>query len=51
MNPLTERLTRRVSLSPTDLPRALYDDARAFAWGGGQHDDVAVLTVRQSPTR
>ncbi|WP_330481034.1 PP2C family protein-serine/threonine phosphatase [Streptomyces sp. NBC_00724] len=49
--PLTERLTRRVSLSPTDLPRALYDDARAFAGGGGQHDDVAVLTVRRSPTR
>ncbi|MFF3956546.1 PP2C family protein-serine/threonine phosphatase [Streptomyces sp. NPDC001890] len=48
--PLTESLTRRVSLSPTELPRALYDDARVFAGGGGQHDDVAVLTVRRSPT-
>ncbi|MFD4948913.1 PP2C family protein-serine/threonine phosphatase [Streptomyces sp. NPDC058409] len=49
--PLAESLTRRVSLSPTELPRALYDDARAFAGGGGQHDDVAVLTVRRSPNR
>ncbi|WP_335938884.1 SpoIIE family protein phosphatase [Streptomyces sp. PTD5-9] len=32
--PLDERLTKRVHLSPTDLPRALYDDARAYAGGG-----------------
>ncbi|WP_329203131.1 PP2C family protein-serine/threonine phosphatase [Streptomyces sp. NBC_01435] len=49
--PLTERLTERASLSPTELPHALYDDARAFAGGGGQHDDVAVLSVRRSPHR
>ncbi|MHB9847732.1 PP2C family protein-serine/threonine phosphatase [Streptomyces krungchingensis] len=53
--PLTERLTERLAQqtppSPTDLPRALYDDARAFAGGGGQHDDVAVLTLRRSPNR
>ncbi|MER5500121.1 MULTISPECIES: PP2C family protein-serine/threonine phosphatase [unclassified Streptomyces] len=49
--PLTESLTRYVSLSPTDLPRALCDDARAFAGGGERHDDVAVLTVRRSPRR
>ncbi|MET9917516.1 PP2C family protein-serine/threonine phosphatase [Streptomyces sp. NPDC006435] len=49
--PLTESLTRHVSLSPTDLPRALYDDAREFAGGGDRHDDVAVLTVRRSPRR
>ncbi len=49
--PLDERLTKRVHLSPTDLPRALYDDARAYAGGGGQHDDVAVLSVRRSPHR
>ncbi|MFB7575314.1 PP2C family protein-serine/threonine phosphatase [Streptomyces sp. NPDC056165] len=49
--PLAERLTKHVTLSPTDLPRALYDDARAFAGEGGQHDDVAVLSVRRSPYR
>lgn len=51
--PLTERLTERLAqhmpISPTKLPRALYDDARAFAGGGDQHDDVAVLTLRRSP--
>ncbi|MCX4964557.1 serine/threonine-protein phosphatase [Streptomyces sp. NBC_00654] len=47
--PITERLAERVSLSPTDLPRALYDNARAFAGDGSQHDDVAVLSVRRSP--
>ncbi|MCX5346020.1 PP2C family protein-serine/threonine phosphatase [Streptomyces atratus] len=49
--PVTERLTERASLSPTELPHALYDDARAFAGEGGQHDDVAVLSVRRSPHR
>ncbi|MEU9763200.1 PP2C family protein-serine/threonine phosphatase [Streptomyces sp. NPDC047985] len=49
--PLAERLTQRAHLSPTDLPRALYDDARAFAGQGEQHDDVAVLSVRRSPYR
>ncbi|MFB7333753.1 PP2C family protein-serine/threonine phosphatase [Streptomyces adustus] len=53
--PLTERLTERLAQhalpSPTDLPRALYDDARAFAGDDEQHDDVAVLTLRRSPHR
>ncbi|MFB6717698.1 MULTISPECIES: PP2C family protein-serine/threonine phosphatase [unclassified Streptomyces] len=49
--PVTERLAERASLSPTELPHALYDDARAFAGEGGQHDDVAVLSVRRSPHR
>ncbi|MFF3734426.1 PP2C family protein-serine/threonine phosphatase [Streptomyces sp. NPDC002476] len=49
--PLADRLTKRATLSPTDLPRALYDDARTFAGEGGQHDDVAVLCVRRSPYR
>ncbi|MCX4728846.1 PP2C family protein-serine/threonine phosphatase [Streptomyces sp. NPDC090052] len=49
--PVTERLTERVSLSPTELPQALYDDARAFAGEGSQHDDVAILSVRRSPFR
>ncbi|WP_405718067.1 PP2C family protein-serine/threonine phosphatase [Streptomyces sp. NBC_00046] len=49
--PVTERVTERVSLSPTDLPAALYDDARAFAGGGSRHDDVAILSVRRSPHR
>ncbi|MDQ8704546.1 PP2C family protein-serine/threonine phosphatase [Streptomyces sp. LHD-70] len=49
--PLDESLTRRVSLPATELPRALYDDARTFAGEGDQHDDVAVLSVRRSPNR
>ncbi|WP_326767559.1 serine/threonine-protein phosphatase [Streptomyces sp. NBC_01591] len=49
--PVTESLTQRVSLPSTDLPRALYDDARAFAGEGDQHDDVAILSVRRSPYR
>lgn len=49
--PVTERLGRRVTLSPTEPPRALYDDARAFAGGGSRHDDVAILSVRRSPYR
>ncbi|MEV5675637.1 PP2C family protein-serine/threonine phosphatase [Streptomyces sp. NPDC052179] len=49
--PITERLAERASLSPTELPDALYDDARAFAGEGAQHDDVAVLSVRRSPHR
>lgn len=49
--PVTERLNGRVTLSPTELPRALYDDARAFAGGGSRHDDVAILSVRRSPYR
>ncbi|MET9460654.1 PP2C family protein-serine/threonine phosphatase [Streptomyces canus] len=47
--PVDERLTKYVGLSPTELPQALHDDARAFAGSGGPHDDVAVLTVRRSP--
>ncbi|GAA3475736.1 PP2C family protein-serine/threonine phosphatase [Streptomyces yanii] len=49
--PVAERLAKHASFSPTDLPRALYDDARAFAGEGAQHDDVAVLSVRRSPHR
>jgi len=47
--PVDERLTKHLGLSPTELPQALYADARAFTDNGGQHDDVAVLTVRRSP--
>ncbi|MFE7839878.1 PP2C family protein-serine/threonine phosphatase [Streptomyces sp. NPDC057474] len=47
--PVDERLAEHLDLSPTDLPRALYEDARAYAGSGGRHDDVAVLTVRRSP--
>ncbi|MER6104971.1 PP2C family protein-serine/threonine phosphatase [Streptomyces sp. NPDC001832] len=46
--PVDERLASRLGLPPTDLPRALYDDARAFA-EGSQHDDIAILSVRRSP--
>ncbi|MEU0588556.1 PP2C family protein-serine/threonine phosphatase [Streptomyces sp. NPDC006132] len=49
--PVEERLTGRLGLSPAELPRALYEDARAFAADDGGHDDVAVLTVRRSPHR
>ncbi|WP_405609363.1 serine/threonine-protein phosphatase [Streptomyces sp. NBC_01511] len=47
--PLDERLKAHLGLSTTDLPQALYEDARAFAGDGGLHDDVALLTVRRSP--
>lgn len=47
--PVDERLSKYVGLSPTELPQALHEDARAFAGRGGPHDDVAVLTVRRSP--
>ncbi|MEU9606431.1 PP2C family protein-serine/threonine phosphatase [Streptomyces sp. NPDC048057] len=47
--PVEEDLARRVHLPPDLLPRALCDDARAFAGGGGQQDDVAVLTVHRAP--
>ncbi|MEU1468294.1 PP2C family protein-serine/threonine phosphatase [Streptomyces sp. NPDC005761] len=49
--PVTERLSERVTLSPTELPQALYDDARSFAGEGSHHDDVAILSVRRSPFR
>jgi serine phosphatase RsbU (regulator of sigma subunit) len=49
--PVDERLTSHLGLSPTELPQALYEDARAFTDNDGQHDDVAVLTVRRSPHR
>ncbi|MFF3372287.1 PP2C family protein-serine/threonine phosphatase [Streptomyces sp. NPDC002680] len=47
--PVDERLAKQLDRSPTELPQALYEDARAFAGHGGLHDDVAVLTVRRSP--
>ncbi|MEU2265498.1 PP2C family protein-serine/threonine phosphatase [Streptomyces olindensis] len=49
--PVEERLTGHLGLSPAELPRALYEDARAFGDDDGGHDDVAVLTVRRSPHR
>ncbi|MFD7415734.1 SpoIIE family protein phosphatase, partial [Kitasatospora purpeofusca] len=49
--PVGESLAQRVSLAPTDLPRALYDDARTFAGKEERHDDVAILSVRRSPYR
>ncbi|MFI9780822.1 PP2C family protein-serine/threonine phosphatase [Streptomyces sp. NPDC051956] len=49
--PVTERLAERASLSPADLPHALFDDASAFAGERGQHDDVAILSVQRSPFR
>lgn len=47
--PVDERLAEHLDLSPTELPRALYEDALAYAGSGGRHDDVAVLTVRRTP--
>lgn len=47
--PVDERLAKHLDDSPTALPRALYEDARAFAGAGLRHDDIAVLTVRRSP--
>ncbi|MFI1886245.1 PP2C family protein-serine/threonine phosphatase [Streptomyces jumonjinensis] len=47
--PVEQDLARRAHLDPADLPRALYDDACAFAGTGGQQDDIAVLTVRRAP--
>lgn len=47
--PADTRLAALSEHSPTSLPQALYDDARAYAGQGGRHDDVAVLTVRRAP--
>ncbi|WP_328869241.1 serine/threonine-protein phosphatase [Streptomyces sp. NBC_00287] len=49
--PLDERLSKHLGLSPTELPGALHDDARAFAGEARRHDDIAVLTIRRSPRR
>ncbi|MEV6106313.1 PP2C family protein-serine/threonine phosphatase [Streptomyces sp. NPDC051940] len=49
--PLEERLAARARLSPSELPRALCDDVRAFAGKAGQQDDLAVVTVRRTPHR
>jgi serine phosphatase RsbU (regulator of sigma subunit) len=49
--PLDERLAKYLDLSPTELPKALHEDSRAFTGDGRRHDDVAVLTVRRSPSR
>lgn len=48
--PVDERLTKHLDLSPTELPQALHEDARAFAGDDRRHDDIAVLTVRR-PSR
>ncbi|MFH8616900.1 PP2C family protein-serine/threonine phosphatase [Streptomyces sp. NPDC017979] len=47
--PVERELSRRARLLPDLLPAALCADARAFAGGGGQQDDVAVLTVHRAP--
>ncbi|MGW0708523.1 PP2C family protein-serine/threonine phosphatase [Streptomyces sp. NPDC002643] len=47
--PLDERLSKHLGLSATELPKALHEDARAFADEGRRQDDVAVLTVRRAP--
>ncbi|MDH6220793.1 PP2C family protein-serine/threonine phosphatase [Streptomyces pseudovenezuelae] len=47
--PADERVTSRLALSPTELPQALYEDARAFTGDAAQHDDFAVLSVRRAP--
>jgi hypothetical protein len=47
--PVEERLTSHLRVSPTKLPRALFEDARAFTGHDSRHDDFAVLTVRRSP--
>ncbi|MGW1748921.1 PP2C family protein-serine/threonine phosphatase [Streptomyces sp. NPDC002092] len=47
--PLDERLTKHLGLSPTELPRALHEDALTFTDADRRHDDIAVLTVRRSP--
>ncbi|WP_328477287.1 serine/threonine-protein phosphatase [Streptomyces sp. NBC_00377] len=47
--PVDERLMKHLDLSPTELPLALHEDARAFAGHDRRQDDVAVLTVRRSP--
>jgi serine phosphatase RsbU (regulator of sigma subunit) len=47
--PVDERLMKHLDLSPTELPLALHEDARAYAGHDRRHDDVAVLTVRRSP--
>ncbi|OIJ62491.1 PP2C family protein-serine/threonine phosphatase [Streptomyces mangrovisoli] len=45
--PLDERLPHYLDRSPTELPRVLYGDVRAFA--DRRRDDIAILTVRRSP--
>ncbi|GAB2785435.1 hypothetical protein GCM10027091_18150 [Streptomyces daliensis] len=47
--PLGRRLAALAATAPSELPKALHDDARAFAEGGAPHDDIAVLSVRRSP--
>ncbi|KOG30398.1 PP2C family protein-serine/threonine phosphatase [Streptomyces resistomycificus] len=49
--PVDDRLAKYLNLSPTELPPALYEDSRVFVGDRGQHDDVAILTVRRSPSR
>ncbi len=49
--PVDERLTKHLDLSPTELPQALHEDARAFAGDDRRHDDIAVLAVRRPPRR
>ncbi|MBK3643565.1 MULTISPECIES: PP2C family protein-serine/threonine phosphatase [Streptomyces] len=46
--PLDERLSKHLGLSPTELPRALYEDALAFSGDDRRQDDIAILTVRRA---
>ncbi|OLO25847.1 serine/threonine protein phosphatase [Streptomyces sp. MNU77] len=45
--PLEKRLADQDLMPSGRLARALYEDARAFAGDNGQHDDIAILTVRR----
>ncbi|KKD11242.1 PP2C family protein-serine/threonine phosphatase [Streptomyces lividans] len=45
--PLDERLADPGDLPRSDLPRALNEDAHAYAGKAAPHDDVAILTVRR----
>ncbi|MFE0412996.1 PP2C family protein-serine/threonine phosphatase [Streptomyces tendae] len=47
--PLDERLAGLGALPRSDLPRALNEDAHAYAGRAAPHDDVAILTVRRPP--
>ncbi|MFC8308220.1 PP2C family protein-serine/threonine phosphatase [Streptomyces olivaceus] len=45
--PLPDRLAALGTLPPSDLPRALQQDAHAYAGKTSPHDDIAILTVRR----
>ncbi|MFE0679105.1 SpoIIE family protein phosphatase [Streptomyces sp. NPDC058867] len=47
--PLQRRLAEHAQLTSRGLLDFLMADARKFAAGRGQHDDVAVLSIRRAP--